>query len=341
MLKRTPLYEKHLALGAKIVPFAGWEMPVLYKGIIEEHNAVRKNVGLFDVGHMGTINLVGNQALTLIQKVATNDASKLELNQGQYSVLCNESGGTIDDIFVYRLPMNYLIICNASNFEKVLAWLKKQAQSFEQARVETYENYCSLAVQGPNAEKVVSKALNVDLAKLKRNHVLWWRDIIISRTGYTGEDGFELLIAKKEINKIWDRFISAGVQPCGLGARDTLRLEAGFPLYEHEYNEEVSPLEVGYKWSVKFDKGNFIGKQALLKGPKKKLVGLLPEGRMIARAGDEIVGQGKITSGTFSPTLKKPIALGFINDPSLTSVEILIRGKKVPAQVVAKTFYKR
>ncbi len=341
MLKRTPLYEKHVALGAKIVPFAGWEMPVSYKSIIEEHNAVRNNVGLFDVGHMGIINLVGNQALALIQKVATNDASKLEINQGQYSVLCNESGGTIDDIFVYRLPMNYLIICNASNFEKVLAWLKKQAQNFEQAKVETYENYCSLAIQGPNAQKVVSQVLNVDLAKLKRNHVLWWRDIIISRTGYTGEDGFELLIAKKEIAKIWDLFITADIQPCGLGARDTLRLEAGFPLYGHEYDKQTSPLDVGYKWAVKFDKGDFIGKEALLKGPKKKLVGLLPEGRLIARAGDEIVGQGKITSGTFSPTFKKPIAFGFINDPDLTSVEIMVRGKKVPAQVVAKTFYKR
>jgi len=342
MLKHTPLFEKHLALKAKIVPFAGWEMPVSYKGIIDEHNAVRSDVGMFDIGHMGIINIAGDQALALIQKVGTNDASKLEVNQAQYSVLCNESGGTIDDIFVYRLPMNYLIVCNACNFDKVLSWLQKQAQSFGQAKVEVYENYCSLAIQGPKAEKIVGQVLDVDLSKLKRNRALWWRDIIIARTGYTGEDGFELIVAKKEIAKIWDMFIAAGVQPCGLGARDTLRLEAGFPLYGHEYDEETSPLDVGYGWAVKIDKGDFIGKAALQKGAKKKLIGLLPEGRNIARAGDEIVGQGKVTSGTFSPTLQKPIALGFVAlDFNQPQAEIIIRNKKAPAQVVAKTFYKR
>jgi len=349
MLKQTPLLEKHRQLGAKIVPFAGWEMPVSYKGIIEEHKAVRNNVGIFDIGHMGLIKIEGDEALALIQRVATNDASKLEPNQCQYSVLCNESGGTIDDILVYRLPMSYLIVANASNMEKVLAWLKAQAKNFSKATVEPYENYCMLSVQGPRAKIVAGKVLNLNLTTLKRNHLLWWRDILISRTGYTGEDGVELIVAKSEAPKIWQMFIDEGVQPCGLGARDTLRLEAGLPLYGHEYNEETSPLEVGYEWAVKFDKGDFIGREALLKekesGLKKQLVGLELDSRAIAREGSLIFSDlnplGKVTSGTFSPTLNRPIALAFIDHKNDSMVNIEIRGQKVAARVVAKTFYKR
>lgn len=338
MLKQTPLKQKHLSLGAKMVPFAGWEMPVYYPaGIIAEHNAVRNNIGIFDIGHMGLIKIEGQKALDLIQYVATNDVSKLNVNGCQYSVLCNEKGGTIDDILVYRLPMNYMIICNACNFDKVFAWLTLQAKDFPQTSVQNYENYCLLSIQGPNSEKIVSQVLDVALKDLKRNHVLWWRDIIISRTGYTGEDGMELMVAKKEVAKIWDAFINIGIQPCGLGCRDTLRLEAGLPLYGHEYDEETSPLDTGYKWAVKFDKGDFIGKAELQKGPKKKLVGLEIQGKAIARAGDGIV-----TSGTFSPTFKKPIALGFLPiDYSQPEVGIMIRNNIVPAKIVAKTFYKR
>jgi len=348
-LKQTPLLEKHRALGAKIVPFAGWQMPVSYKGIIEEHKAVRNNVGLFDIGHMGLIKIEGDEALALIQKVATNDAAKLEPNQCQYSVLCNESGGTIDDVLVYRLPMSYLIVANASNMDKVLAWLKTQAKNFSKVTVGTYENYCMLSLQGPKAKATAGKVLNLDLLTLKRNHLLWWRDIIISGTGYTGEDGVELIVAKSEASKIWQMFIDEGVQPCGLGARDTLRLEAGLPLYGHEYNEETSPLEVGYGWAVKFDKGDFIGREALLKeketGLKKQLVGLELNSRAIAREGSLIFSDlnplGKVTSGTFSPTLNKPIALGFIDHKNGSLVNVEIRGQKIAAKVVAKTFYKR
>lgn len=329
MIKRTPLYEEHLKLGAKMVPFAGWEMPVYYPaGIIAEHNAVRNEVGIFDIGHMGLIKLEGPGGLALIQQKATNDASKLAVNEGQYSVLCNERGGVVDDIFVYRLPMFYLVVANAVNFDKVLAWLGPTAQP--------YENYCALSVQGPTSKVAVENVLNVKLDGLKRNHLLWWRDIIISRTGYTGEDGFELIVAKSEAVKIWEKFISAKVQPCGLGARDTLRLEAGLPLYGHEYDEETTPLEAGYGWAVKN-----IG----LPPPKKKLVGLLPEGRAIPRQGDLVIdnGQSKIgvvTSGTFSPTLKRPIALAYV-PPGATEAFIEIRGQKIPAKIVAKTFYKR
>jgi len=347
MLKRTPLYAQHLKLGAKMVPFAGWEMPVSYKGILDEHNTVRNSVGMFDVGHMGLIKIEGEAALALIQKTTTNNPSLLSLHQCQYSVLCNESGGTIDDILVYRLPMFYLIICNACNADKVLSWLKNQAQKFTSVDVSPYENYCMLSIQGPPAEKTVSQALNVSLSDVKRNHALWWRDIIVSRTGYTGEDGLELIVAKREVEKVWGTFIRSGVSPCGLGARDTLRLEAGFPLYGHEYDEKTSPLEAGYGWAVKFDKGDFIGRKALLKqkevGITKKLVGLEIQGRAIPRAGNSVSG-GKITSGTFSPTLKKPIALAYLapNKASIgNSVKVDIRGIQIPAKVVAKPFYKR
>ncbi|KPJ67062.1 hypothetical protein AMJ44_07490 [candidate division WOR-1 bacterium DG_54_3] len=354
MLKHTPLYKNHINLGAKMVEFAGWEMPVSYKSIIEEHNAVRNSIGVFDIGHMGLIKVEGEEALALIQKTTTNDASKLSLHECQYSILCNQAGGAVDDILVYNLPMHYLIVCNASNTDKVLAWLKKQAQAFKQASVSSYENYCMLSVQGPQAEKMVSRVLSVSLSDLEHNHTRWWRDIILSRTGYTGEDGLELIVAKKEAEKVWAGFINEKVQPCGLGARDTLRLEAGLPLYGHEYDDETSPIEAGYGWAVKFDKGDFVGREALLKqkekGPAKKLVGLELEGRTIARSGDLIFDlrnselAGKVTSGTFSPTFKKPIALAYLTPKEAAlgnPVQVEIRGNKLPAKVVAKTFYKR
>jgi aminomethyltransferase len=350
VLKRTPLYEKHLALNAKIVPFAGWEMPVSYPaGIIAEHTAVRTAVGIFDIGHMGLIKVEGEGARPLIQKVATNDASKLAPDQVQYSVVCNENGGALDDILVYRLPMSYLVVANASNMDKVLAWLTAQAQSVKNVSVSAYDNYCMLSVQGPQAVATAAQALNAPLAGLKHNRTLWWRDIIISRTGYTGEDGVELIVHKNEVAGIWDKFIALNVQPVGLGARDTLRLEAGLPLYGHEYDETTTPLEAGYAWAVKFDKGEFIGRSALLKeqesGPKKTLVGLESDGRQIPRAGNEIVNSrneklGVVTSGTFSPTRQKPIALAYLTRQD-GPVFVKIRENLVPTRLVDKTFVKR
>lgn len=337
-----------------MVPFAGWEMPVSYKSIIEEHTAVRNSAGIFDIGHMGLIKVEGDAALSFIQSVATNDASKLSVNECQYSVLCNDAGGAIDDILVYRLPMLYMIVCNASNNDKVLAWLGERAKAFKQAAVSPYENYCMLSLQGPGAKERAVKTLNVPLSDLPRNHLFWWKDIIISRTGYTGEDGLEFIVHKNEALKLWEGFIRAGVPPCGLGARDTLRLEAGLPLYGHEYDEKTSPLEAGYGWAVKLDKGGFVGKAALKEqkehGPVKKLVGLAPEGRAIPREGFPVFdasGQeeiGKVTSGTFSPTLKKPIALAYLaarfaETGKLAAIDI--RGNKTAAKIVAKTFYKR
>jgi len=346
-LKRTPLYQKHIDLGAKMVPFAGWEMPVYYPaGIIAEHTAVRTSVGIFDIGHMGLIKIEGNGALSLIQKAATNDASRLELNQCQYSILCYENGGVVDDILVYRLPMFYLIVANASNTDKVLGWFKKMGGN---ANIGLYENYMMLSVQGPKAFAAVSTVLNAPIQDIKHNHTLWWRDIIISRTGYTSEDGIELIVAKKEVASLWDSFMKERVQPCGLGARDTLRLEAGLPLYGHEYDEKTTPLEAGYGWAVKFDKGVFIGREALLKekesGLKKTLVGIEMTGRAIPREGNSIFDHrksriGVVTSGTFSPTFKKPIALAYLTGKE-SEVLVEIRGEKIPGKVVDKTFYKR
>ncbi|MGB9612963.1 MAG: hypothetical protein ACPL4K_02140, partial [Candidatus Margulisiibacteriota bacterium] len=211
-----------------MVEFAGWEMPISYPtGIIAEHQAVRNAAGIFDIGHMGLIKIEGDKALALIQKVTTNDASKLSPYQCQYSLLCNQRGGVIDDVLVYNLPMFYLMVANASNTEKVLTWLKANSGN---NYVGLYENYTMLSIQGPLAEKVVSEVLSAPLSNLKHNHALWWKDIIISRTGYTGEDGFELIVHKQEVKKIWEAF---KITPCGLGARDTLRLEAGLPLYGH------------------------------------------------------------------------------------------------------------
>jgi aminomethyltransferase len=348
MLKRTPLFDFHVRLGAKIAPFAGWDMPISYPGgIIAEHNAVRGSLGIFDIGHMGLIKLEGEAALPLLQKAATNDAAWLAVDQCQYSVLCNERGGVIDDILVYRLPMFYLIVANAVNTDRVLAWLKSLSGDHH---VGLFDNYCMLSIQGPQAEAAVSRALNTPLAGLKHGHTLWWRDIIVSRTGYTGEDGIELIAHKQEVPALWDKFMAAGVQPCGLGARDTLRLEAGLPLYGHEYDEGTSPLDAGYAWAVKFDKGDFVGRAALLRekeaGPKKRLAGIEMEGRAIPRQGSAVFDRqgaplGKVTSGTFSPTFKKPISLAYLGKGAGEGVLVEVRGEKLPGRVVDKSFYKR
>lgn len=354
MLKRTPLYQVHLNLGAKMIEFAGWEMPVYYKSIIQEHNAVRNSVGIFDIGHMGLIKIEGEDTLALIQKTTTNDATKLSLHQCQYSIFCNEAGGVVDDVLVYNLPMHYLVVTNAVNADKDLAWLKTHSKNYRHVTVAFYENYCLLSVQGPKAEKITSQVLGAPLATLKHNHTIWWKDIVISRTGYTGEDGFELIVSKREVEKVWNAMIREGVQPCGLGARDTLRLEAGFPLYGHEYDEETSPFEAGYGWAVKFDKEDFIGREALLKqkekGVPRKLIGIEIEEKAIPRSGCSILNPrsskviGKVTSGTFSPTFKKPIALAYLATKEAVQgnrVQIEIRKNKIPATVVAKSFYKR
>jgi aminomethyltransferase len=340
MLKRTPLYEEHLKLGAKMVPFAGWEMPVSYPaGIIAEHLAVRSVVGIFDIGHMGVIDLSGKEALAFIQYLATNNASLLAENECQYSILCNETGGTIDDILVYRLKDRYRIVANASNTEKVLAHFNEQAKKFAGTKIEHRSALAMQSLQGPKAKDVVAA-----LAGLKHNHCTEWKGVLASRTGYTGEDGFEFFVPKEKSAEVWQGFIGQKIQPCGLGSRDTLRLEAGLPLYGHEYNDKIGPLEVGYSWAVKFDKGAFIGKAALEKRKlDKKLVGLKLSEKAVPREGCLIKVGGKVvgwvSSGTFSPTLKSPVALAFINKDIANqgqAVEVEIRGNLYPAVVSSK-----
>ncbi len=340
MLKRTPLYEEHLKLGAKMVPFAGWEMPVSYPaGIIAEHLAVRSSVGIFDIGHMGIIDLSGNDTLAFIQYVATNDASLLAENECQYSILCNESGGTIDDILVYRLKDRYRIVANASNTDKVISHFNEQAKKFAGIKIEHRTDLAMQSLQGPKAKDSVP-----ELSELKHNHCAEWNGIPASRTGYTGEDGFEFFVPKNRSVEIWRGFLDQEIQPCGLGSRDTLRIEAGLPLYGHEYDEKISPLEVGYSWAVKFDKGAFIGKAALEKRSiNKKLVGLKLSEKAVPREGYLIKVGGKVvgwvSSGTFSPTLKSPVALAFIDKNHAQkgqAVEVEIRGNLYPAVVSAK-----
>jgi aminomethyltransferase len=364
-LKKTPLYSKHLALNAKMAPFAGWLMPISYSGIIAEHNAVRRAAGVFDVSHMGIIDITGEDALAFIQKIATNDASLLEVGQAQYSILCNESGGVIDDILIYRLPDRYRIVANASNTETVMNWLKKQSAAFDNfppeadpplaETIKLCPHLSMLSLQGPAAEEFLLKLIPEEELPQKKNRILG----NICRTGYTGEDGFEFWLTENECVKLWDQLLSLGVAPCGLGARDTLRLEAALPLYGHEYNTETTPLEAGYGWAVKFSsprqgrgKGDFIGRTTLLKlkeaGPQKKLVGIEMLEKIIPRQGYPILDAegkliGQVTSGTLSPTLGIPIALGYVKIGSFgvgTEVQVSVRGNNYKAKVVGLPFYK-
>ena len=342
MLKRTPLYEEHLKLGAKITPFAGWEMPLSYKGIIQEHQTVRFACGIFDIGHMGVLDIEGVPGMDFLKFVTTNDTSLLAEGECQYSLLCNDQGGVIDDILVYRLKDGFRLVVNASNTDAVLAHFEKQAGLFEGVKINHRTDISMLSVQGPQAKKYFP-----EIEDLPHNHGTLWRGVFVSRTGYTGEDGFELFAQKDQALKFWRDFIKAGISPCGLGARDTLRLEAGLPLYGHEYNLNISPLEAGYSWAVKFNKANFIGKSALLKkkaaGLPQKLVGLKFSEKAIPRegfevwAGDQIIG--KVTSGTFSPTLQVPIALAYLKSDFAQpgrAVGVKIRDQVFPAVVSSK-----
>lgn len=317
-------------------------------GIIAEHLVVRSKVGIFDIGHMGVVDLSGKDTLAFIQYVATNDASLLAENECQYSILCNESGGTIDDILVYRLPDRYRIVANASNTDRVLTHFNEQAKKFVGIKIEHRSDLVMLSLQGPKAKDVLlgeeSPRLGGAGSEPQHNHCTEWKGILVSRTGYTGEDGFEFFVPKERSIEFWQTFIGQKVQPCGLGARDTLRLEVGLPLYGHEYNDKIGPLEVGYSWAVKFDKGDFVGKEALKnRSVDKKLVGLkfsekaVPREGYLIKVGGKVVGQ--VSSGTFSPTLKSPVALAFVDKEFAQkgqAVEVEIRGNLYPAVVSAK-----
>ncbi len=370
-LKKTALNATHRALKAKMVDFGGWEMPVEYPcpggGLIAEHMAVRSAVGLFDVSHMGEIQFRGPGSLTAVQHITMNDATQLADGQAHYSALLTPAGTFVDDILVHRLGANdYLLVVNAGTTDKDFAWIKKQVGGWPGIHLSNYSSYYSqLAVQGSRALETLAKLTKADLAAIKNYHFTWSTvasvpNTMIARTGYSGEDGFELYIPADETTtvKVWNALLEAGaefgIRPCGLGARNTLRLEAGMPLYGHEISEEINVFEAGLARWLKLDKGSFIGRDALAAieaqgGPKRKLVGLEMVERGIARdsypvlslSGDPI---GQVTSGSPAPFLKTNIAMALVPaDAAASGADVLIdvRGNRVRARQVPLPFYKR
>ncbi len=361
-LKRTPLFETHIASKAKMVDFGGWHMPVQYSSIIEEHTAVRTAVGLFDVSHMGEIEVRGPQALELVNYVATNNAAKLKPWQAHYSALLYEHGGTVDDILVHRLPNGDMFLCvNASNQEKDFEHIKQLVGKRFDAEVDLASSrYAQLAVQGPKGLATLQKLTKTNLSEIK---YYWFTDgevsgtpARIAHTGYTGEDGFEIYVAPGEAVRLWNELLKAGqefgIKPCGLGARNTLRLEAAMALYGHELTASINPLEANIGWIVKMDKGDFVGRAALEKvrtaGLTRGLVGFEMKDRGIGRDGYEVWADGKtagwVTSGGPSPTLNKNIGLCYLpaskTQPGVP-IQVIIRNSPVDAITVATPFYKR
>ncbi|MBA4541319.1 MULTISPECIES: glycine cleavage system aminomethyltransferase GcvT [Thermoactinomyces] len=359
-LKKTPLHSVYCE-EAKMVPFGGWEMPVQFSGIKQEHETVRTRAGLFDVSHMGEVLVKGPDALELIQRLTTNDAAKLNVGDAQYSIMCYENGGTVDDLLVYRIgEQEYWLVINAANIEKDVKWILKHRQG--DVTVENIsDQIAQLALQGPSAETVLQKLTDTDLSEIKffkfKNDVaLAGVKGLVSRTGYTGEDGFEIYLPASDAPKLWQAILEAGkeagVLPCGLGARDTLRFEARLPLYGQELSETITPIEAGLGFAVKPEKGDFIGREVLAvqkaEGAPRKLVGLEMIDRGIPRThypvyhGEEKIGE--VTTGTQSPTLKKNVGLALINAEYANpgeEVEVEIRGKRLKAIVVKTPFYKR
>jgi aminomethyltransferase len=361
--KRTPLFDVHVALGARMVEFGGWEMPLQYTGILDEHRAVRQRAGLFDICHMGEIEVRGSDGLAFLRCVVTNDPSVLTMGQAQYTLLCRDDGGLLDDLIIYRLAEDrYLLVVNASNTERDFAWLEQQAH----LRTEHAFSLCNLsgqtgllALQGPQAAAILQPLTDADLPGLHYYHCIPGRvvglDMLIARTGYTGEDGFELMLPAGQVVELWDKLLAAGrasgLVPTGLGARDTLRIEAGMALYGHELTEATNPLEAGLDRFVKLDKP-FIGQEALAAvkaaGPEKRLAGLELTSRGVPRQGYPVkhagVEAGWITSGILSPTLGKPIAMAYVR-PELaqpgTVIDVIIRGRPVNGQIVPMPFYRR
>ncbi|HZS76693.1 MAG TPA: glycine cleavage system aminomethyltransferase GcvT [Ktedonobacteraceae bacterium] len=360
-LKRTPLYDEHRALGARMVEFGGWEMPVQYSGILDEHRAVRTRAGLFDVSHMGEFKVEGPEAEKFLQYLVPNDISRLANQQALYSQLCLPNGGTIDDLLIYKLADNhYMLVVNAANIEKDFAWVEQQARNFDVNVTNQSDTTALLALQGPEAQAILQPLTSIDLSGIRYYHFAPGEvdgiHCIISRTGYTGEDGFELYCAPVDVAKLWRDLLAAGKErgllPAGLGARDTLRLEAGYCLYGHELDDNTNPLEAGLGWTVKLNKGDFICRDALQQakeqGLSKKLVGIEMVDRGVVRGGYAIYDGdrqiGTVTSGAPSPTLNKNIGMGYVETADATpgkQVQIDIRGKRAAAQIVALPFYKR
>ncbi|HEX3434373.1 MAG TPA: glycine cleavage system aminomethyltransferase GcvT [Solirubrobacteraceae bacterium] len=354
-LRRTPLYEQHVAAGAKMVDFAGWEMPVQYTGVGDEHRAVRESCGVFDVSHMGEIEVSGPQALELLQRLLSNDVAKIdvELDGGgaQYSVLCREDGGVIDDLFTYRLDTDrYLTVTNAANHQRDLEWFQTHAREFPEAQVlDRIDDYAMIAVQGPRARGIVQAISDAPLparmtAATRR---LGGGEVLVCGTGYTGEEGVELLCPPDATPGLWEELVRRGATQIGLAARDTLRLEVCFHLYGNDLMLERGPIEVGLGWCCREDTG-FVGADAVRAvreaGPQEKLVAFEIDGAGIARQGNAIVGGGEVTSGTMSPSLGKGIGMGYVPAERATpgtALEIDVRGKMRRAVVKQKPLYRK
>lgn len=346
-LKRTPLHAAHLRAGARMVPFGGWDMPVQYAGLKAEHQAVREHAGVFDVSHMGEFRVTGPDALAFLQHVTPNDVSKLKAGRAHYNWLPNDRGGLVDDIYIYMVAEGeYLMVVNASNIDKDWAHLNGLASGFDVKLTNESDQWALLAVQGPKSAELLQAHTDTDLSAKKKNAYfaarLFGMDARLARTGYTGEDGFEVFVDAKDAEEMWDRLLGIGITPAGLGARDTLRLEAGFPLYGHEFGDDIHPLSSHYGWVVK-DKEHF-GRAGLQTAPTQKLIGLklekvpVREGYPV-KVGGQVVGH--VTSGTTSPTLGHPIAMALVNAASADAdaFEVEVRGKDHPAQRAEIPFY--
>jgi aminomethyltransferase len=349
-LRRTPLFERHEAAGAKVVPFAGWEMPVQYAGVREEHVAVREGVGVFDVSHMGEIETRGPQAVEFLQRVLSNDVRRIPEGGAQYSVLCREDGGVLDDLFTYRLAEeHFLTVTNASNHTGDLAWFERHAADFDVDVVDLVDEYAMLAVQGPAARELVGRLADGRLPP--RMHCcqrsIAGVPMLVCGTGYTGEDGVELLLDPERAPAVWDALVDAGAAPAGLGARDTLRLEACFHLYGNDLSVDRGPIEAGLGWCCKEQTG-FVGSEAVARvraqGPREKLAPFAIDGPGIARQGNPVLGGGEVTSGTLSPCLGVGIGMAYLPadraEPG-TRFEIDVRGRTRPAIVKTKPLYER
>ncbi len=353
-LKRTPLYEAHVEAGAKLVDFAGWEMPVQYDGIREEHLRVRSSGGVFDVSHMGEIETEGPQAAELLQRLLSNDVSKIQVGGAQYSCLCREDGGVLDDLFTYRLGEDrYLTVTNAANHERDLEWFEAHAVEFEAEVRDRIEAFAMLAVQGPQARPIVQRITDGELPPRFKTAELPVADCptLVCGTGYTGEDGVELLMSPEDARTVWDALIGGGSGPAGLGARDTLRLEVNYCLYGNDLTEERTPIEAGLGWCVKEDTG-FVGSEACRRvreeGPGERLEPFVMTGRGIPRQGNPIVANGErvgeVTSGTMSPSLEVGIGMGYVRadlaEPG-TGIEVDVRGKRRPAEIRERPLYSK
>ena len=352
--KQTCLYDKHVALGALMSPFGGFIMPIQYAGITPEHMAVREKVGLFDVSHMGEVTVCGKDAERYVQHIFTNDVTKVANGQILYGMMCYEDGGTVDDLLVYKFDADkYFLVINAANIDKDWAWMQQQAEGFDIDLQNRSNYYGQIAVQGPESEHIVETVLGLTCAELTFYTFKTIGSVIISRTGYTGEDGFEIYASHDYIRECWDKLIAAGVQPCGLGCRDTLRFEVGLPLYGDELSQDITPVMAGLSIFVKFDKPEFIGREALLKqkteGPAKKLVGIELFDKAIPRHGYPVLNKegetiGEVTTGYHTLSTDKSVCMALIDTAYAkldTEVQIQIRKKVFPGKVVKKQFYNK